>query len=344
MDYRQKWIDICKGLGIILVLLGHRLPDPDYTWFIFGFHMPLFFMLSGYLYKDVTEIRKYAIKICKRYLVPYYVFAGINLIISIFLSAASGHEIEGGFLPAFVRLVICQQTLVGCEPLWFLPALAVSLLAYTIILKVCKSFIAQSAVMVILCVLASFSEVILPFNLQSVVMAIVFIHIGHLLHIADLINRISNTPLSIPKITVHIGTLCGGAFCIWSNYALNGKRVTMNKGVYNNVILCVIGSALFSYGIFCLLNSLYKRNGEAFDNIISMVLTYLGRHTIFIVAFDQLSSRMFAIASARILSMNSWYLNFVFALFFISALYLSWRFVVIKRIPDRLEIKRLLDV
>ncbi|MDE5941668.1 MAG: acyltransferase family protein [Muribaculaceae bacterium] len=44
---RIRWIDISKGLAIILMVAGHSaLPAPVNSW-IFTFHMPLFFFLSG---------------------------------------------------------------------------------------------------------------------------------------------------------------------------------------------------------------------------------------------------------------------------------------------------------
>lgn len=49
---RQAWIDLAKVLGIWLVVLGH-MPhsSPALKTFIFSFHMPLFFFISGYLAK-----------------------------------------------------------------------------------------------------------------------------------------------------------------------------------------------------------------------------------------------------------------------------------------------------
>ena len=50
---RIDWIDSAKGIGIILMLLGHVSAMPKYfIILIFSFHMPLFFFLSGYLYKS----------------------------------------------------------------------------------------------------------------------------------------------------------------------------------------------------------------------------------------------------------------------------------------------------
>ncbi len=60
---RIVWIDIAKAYGIILVFYGYfaeRLSDLGYgeafiqLKFIYSFHMPLFFMICGYLYKKTN--------------------------------------------------------------------------------------------------------------------------------------------------------------------------------------------------------------------------------------------------------------------------------------------------
>lgn len=64
MRQRVEWIDACKGFTMLLVILGHCLDGylkaklfvSDFWWmqilfdFIYSFHMPLFFVLSGYLF------------------------------------------------------------------------------------------------------------------------------------------------------------------------------------------------------------------------------------------------------------------------------------------------------
>ena len=50
---RIKWVDIAKGIGIILVIVGHTIAL-EYSAPIYTFHMPLFFFLSGlFLNTDV---------------------------------------------------------------------------------------------------------------------------------------------------------------------------------------------------------------------------------------------------------------------------------------------------
>lgn len=53
---RYTWIDCMKGIGIILVVLGHIYKDNFMGQWIYSFHMPLFLVLSGFLMckKDIN--------------------------------------------------------------------------------------------------------------------------------------------------------------------------------------------------------------------------------------------------------------------------------------------------
>lgn len=66
---REKWVDDVKVIACILVVLGHFfqsmtkaniLPENDlYQWFnttIYYFHVPLFFICSGYLYQKYSKV------------------------------------------------------------------------------------------------------------------------------------------------------------------------------------------------------------------------------------------------------------------------------------------------
>ena len=53
MGKRIVWIDIAKGLGIILVIAGHLFRYDSYiSTVIFSFHMPLFFFFAGLVEHD----------------------------------------------------------------------------------------------------------------------------------------------------------------------------------------------------------------------------------------------------------------------------------------------------
>ena len=54
---RIEWIDIAKGIGIILVIMGHTIAL-RYSQWLYTFHLPLFFLLSGLVY-NVSKYPKY---------------------------------------------------------------------------------------------------------------------------------------------------------------------------------------------------------------------------------------------------------------------------------------------
>ena len=70
---QEKWIDAVKNIACILVVLGHFfqsvvkveiVPGNDlHQWFnltIYYFHVPLFFICSGYLYQKHIQAAIYA--------------------------------------------------------------------------------------------------------------------------------------------------------------------------------------------------------------------------------------------------------------------------------------------
>ena len=47
---RDTVISICKGIAIILMVIGHADCPRDISIFLYEFHMPLFFMAAGYFF------------------------------------------------------------------------------------------------------------------------------------------------------------------------------------------------------------------------------------------------------------------------------------------------------
>lgn len=69
------WVDWAKIIGIYFVILGHgSLMDANANIYIYSFHMPFFFMLSGMLYKkrDLPETFKKSIKTL---IIPYLIIS-----------------------------------------------------------------------------------------------------------------------------------------------------------------------------------------------------------------------------------------------------------------------------
>lgn len=90
-------IDILKGIGIILVVIGHNSSGVLRN-FIYTFHMPLFFIISGFLFSK-KNIKDYLMNSFQRLLIPYFLFLillSLPLIISTCIT--NKYELGGYFL------------------------------------------------------------------------------------------------------------------------------------------------------------------------------------------------------------------------------------------------------
>lgn len=78
---RIAWIDIAKAIAIILMVIGHECMNirPIYV-IIFSFHMPLFFILSGYTSGAVKDWQKFWMK-SKKTFVKVWLLAVLMIVI-----------------------------------------------------------------------------------------------------------------------------------------------------------------------------------------------------------------------------------------------------------------------
>ena len=83
---RNPVLDIAKGLGIIFMVLGHAGCPYPIKKFICFFHMPLFFIISGYVFKDIyfTNFENVKLLFFKRIKSLYLPYVFCNLIYVLF--------------------------------------------------------------------------------------------------------------------------------------------------------------------------------------------------------------------------------------------------------------------
>ena len=120
---RLNYLDVAKGIGILLVVLGHHLSGFDLltTW-IYSFHMPIFFIISGWLYshkRPGDNIRAFAAKKSRSLLYPYVVFSVLVLAWKYLLYFLLDTAPEEGFREIWLKTVSTY----GYHALWFLPTL-----------------------------------------------------------------------------------------------------------------------------------------------------------------------------------------------------------------------------
>ena len=128
---RDTAVDVLRGFGMLLVVVGHLYSGP-WTHYIYSFHMPLFFFLSGFCAarKERQEpFGQYVLKKCRTLLLPYVVFFFLSLLIIFFLYHDKPSVWPGGLsVPAVLKaLVLSGGYLIRIPlynyPLWYLPHL-----------------------------------------------------------------------------------------------------------------------------------------------------------------------------------------------------------------------------
>lgn len=134
MKERIQEIDIAKGIGILLVIAGHSVPYGSslHTW-IYSFHMPLFFLLSGLVMNVPNDVTFRGLCGKNMNLITNYLFwSGIYFMFDLIvrfaiLRQASFHSM---FWEGYQTI-----TLYGINVLWFFSTLVIAKMITAVILK-----------------------------------------------------------------------------------------------------------------------------------------------------------------------------------------------------------------
>lgn len=174
---RNTIIDFAKGATIILMIYDHVLLGGS---FITSFHMPLFFILSGYFFKDLT-IKQTLIKKAKGLLIPYAVTD---------LTYCVLEYIKNSFDPDFQPEVFIKAKVVGFFTgnnhyiTWFFIALFFAHIIYAIIIKLSKGHVVLYTLLVlgisVVGYIISTPKVLLPFQIDIAMVCVLFIAVGHM--------------------------------------------------------------------------------------------------------------------------------------------------------------------
>ncbi len=159
---RLDWLDLAKGIGIVLVVLGHTL-FPLHSA-IDVFHMPLFFILAGLTLK-VVRMDSFLLRKIDSIFIPYIFFS----MVSVPISYAVPHES------------------VFNGPLWFLQTLFIALIIAQLIIKFAERKHPLSvlggvilAVIIYTWALLHYNTWILPFFIDRALRAVPFVLIGYI--------------------------------------------------------------------------------------------------------------------------------------------------------------------
>ena len=120
---RYDFVDILKGIAILLIVYGHIMPGsiPFLTKWVSTFHIPLFFFISGLLYNDIkyyADFKGFIKSRAKGLVLPFLIFSTIVAIGYLFVSNDYSEFITtlftngwGGYALLFVPVLFLVELL-----------------------------------------------------------------------------------------------------------------------------------------------------------------------------------------------------------------------------------------
>lgn len=181
MQERINWVYTLKTIGILAVILGHI--NSPFSNFIFSWHMPLFFIMSGFFINLETPYKIFLKKNFTRLMVPYFVFSFIGLIIEAIKRTALHREslnyiqeLKGILLGMDMESLKNHYGFV----LWFLPALFFSRQILFFINKLTKNIMHQHFFISILFLVSFY--ITLPFAIDNSFNVLLWIYFGRVFY------------------------------------------------------------------------------------------------------------------------------------------------------------------
>lgn len=194
MQKRIEYLDLAKGIGIILVVLGHYLEvfmrenfDGNMLHIlIYSFHMPFFFLISGILFKDINgnDFRKWIERKIKTLIMPSYLFILLTIIVNEILGSL-GFVLfsKMNFSTKNIVRTLLQFRVESLCNMWFLPTLFFAEILICLIHILIKKNIYRILTILAISVLgAGYICIIskpLPFNLDNAMLLSIFIEVGY---------------------------------------------------------------------------------------------------------------------------------------------------------------------
>jgi acyltransferase len=280
---RIHWIDICRGIAIILVMYGHLFASDKSRYFIYSFHMPLFFFISGLVFKPVMDKSFLSItyKYIKQLLIPYFIFAIFTYLFALVSQSAGDVSIGGITYQIFgVLYGNGNNGMLGYNVvLWFLPCLFITKLSFA---AITKNVLSSKKIMILLIASAVFGSFLattlpwlkLPFSLEVALTGLPFLGAGYLFRIdKNLFYGFEKYKLLIAPFALFFTAIIAGL-----NFHMSGLQVDLRVNQLNNIPLFYLGAfgGIISW--------------MAVSQIISknIFLEYIGKHSLVIFVWHNI--------------------------------------------------------
>lgn len=285
MRTRLEHIDIAKGIGIILVVFGHLTGTEGIPYwlsfgrsFIYQFHIPLFFFVSGLFFSEADDWGRFFVKKIKRLYIPFVFANGLFLIIDVCLRCLSQEPVVlVDVFKHFVKIVLLLSVTPLGGATWFLKALFVITIFYRCLWQVSGN---RLFVLIICLLLGFLGTYIQSWHSMSAIMAgLLFFCLG------CVVNRTGYQNVPCLKLSASMLVF----FCVLVLICpVNNVDIAM--GIYQNRFFAFSG-AIIGINMILLVSSLLSN-----VRIVSKTLSYFGQHTMSVLIGHFLAFKIVIVA------------------------------------------------
>lgn len=279
---RVHYIDVARGIAIILMVLGHILEvETIGRELVFSFHMPLFLIVSGYFFSDKGSFGKLLSKLLVKLLLPAFVILTLVNFINMFrlgtgfrsFISSSIHQIVLFYSWRNDGAGIIWDYPYGTGVMWFISLLFLIRLLYFLINKVTKGNIYGNLGICGVLTVAGYyiSQNLLywlPWSFDVALSSIIFFSGGHFLSLHR--DKLQ----SIYRNWIFAACL----FVIWMFNVFQFKSIELAMRTYPQGITSYITAVL---GTIIVLTVSY--HCERKINILSKILIWFGENSLYVL-------------------------------------------------------------
>lgn len=231
---RAEYLDIAKGIGILLVVWAHA--KGPFSAYIYQFHMPLFFLISGYLFNERNTVKQFIVKKVQTLYIPFVFWNIIFTIVEQILQISHFSRKEFGSTIIKILLTISKSgSFLGAT--WFLGSLFVVSVVYKIVDRYLPQTREKSLILLLMSTVISYIgfSVTFPYMISRTMVLTVFFAVGRVVRdYREKLTLYETFVMTLFSIAV---------------FVLIGKYNSANMGAneYRYRLLFVIGALAASY-------------------------------------------------------------------------------------------------
>ena len=312
---RIGWLDLLRGFGIILVVIGHaQMNNEALRAWIYSFHMPLFFFAGGWLYRQKEVLADLKQRVFTL-LLPYLSFGVVTLLYwQLFERRFRPSELE--FSDAILGLFTARHDLLEFNVfLWFLPCFFVVTVGYNALHRLGGKKLAVGVTALLAVVYALLDLPELPLCLERVCKFSVFYAVGHLLSGVEADEKLRKIPAAARAGLAVV--LMAAGFWVSSMGLTQGILwwyAMAVVGLAGAILLCLTLPAWrvitylgrISLVILCVHGPVYRIPFQGLSMVLNLSTAYLREHPVSLLLVTAITLAVCAVAYEVLVRVLPW--------------------------------------